>query len=133
MSNLAKIFLTAGGTLCVGLGFIGIFLPVLPTTPFLLLAAFCYARSSKRLHHWLLTNRWFGEYLKNYHEGRGMRLRHKALALIVMWASIGWTVQNAVPVWWGKLILLAIALGVSVLLLRIKTYRPMRRVDEAVE
>ncbi len=127
------MFLIACGTFCAGLGFIGIFLPVLPTTPFLLLAAFCYARSSKRLYHWLLTNPWFGEYLKNYHEGRGMRVRHKALALILMWLSIGWTVQNAVPIWWGKLILLAIALGVSVHLLRVKTYRPMQQVGEAVE
>ncbi len=132
MNSLAKIFLIATGTLCVGLGFIGVFLPVLPTTPFLLLAAFCYARSSKSLHHWLLTNRCFGEYFKNYHERRGMRLRHKVLALIVMWVSIGWTVQNAVPVWWGKLILLAIALSVSIHLLRIKTYKP-RRIGEAVE
>ena len=69
MENLKKNLLIAAGTLCVVLGVIGMFIPVLPTTPFLLLAAVCYGRSSKRFYHWLLTNRWFGEYIRNYREG----------------------------------------------------------------
>jgi uncharacterized membrane protein YbaN (DUF454 family) len=123
VSSVVKAALIVGGTLAVILGTLGIFLPVLPTTPFLLLAAFCYARSSERLHGWLLTNRWFGEYLSNYYEGRGMRRRDKIVALALIWASIGWTITNAVSVWWGKLILLAVALSVTVYLLRLKTMK----------
>ena len=67
------------------------FVPVLPTTPFLLLAAICYARSSERFYHWLLNNRWFGEYLKNYREGRGIPLREKTLTVLALWLTIGFT------------------------------------------
>jgi uncharacterized membrane protein YbaN (DUF454 family) len=84
MNSIVKVLFIAGGTLCVALGMLGIFLPVLPTTPFLLLATFCYARSSARLHEWLLTNRWFGEYLKNYHKGWGVRFRDKVVALVLI-------------------------------------------------
>jgi uncharacterized membrane protein YbaN (DUF454 family) len=127
MNSVFRICFISAGTVCVALGVLGIFLPVLPTTPFLLLAAFCYARSSERLHRWLLTNRWFGDYIKNYREGRGMRLRDKALALALMWLTIGWTVSSAIPVWWGKAGLLAIALAVTIHLLRLKTLKPEQR------
>lgn len=124
MNVFVRSILIACGTLCVALGFIGVVVPGLPTTPFLLLAAWCYARSSVRFHRWLLTNRWFGEYIKNYQEGRGMRLRDKVLALLLMWATMGWTIVYIVPVWWGKLMLLAVAVGVTIHLLRIRTFRP---------
>ena len=60
------------GTVCVFMGFIGIFIPVLPTTPFLLLAAYLYGRSSERFLNWLVTNRLFGRYIDNYRSGRGI-------------------------------------------------------------
>ncbi|MGH8501034.1 MAG: YbaN family protein [Gammaproteobacteria bacterium] len=121
MNTLAKTILIASGTLFAALGFIGVVVPGLPTTPFLLLAAWCYARSSVRFHRWLLTNRWFGDYLRNYQEGRGMRPRDKALALLLMWTTMGWTIAYIVPVWWGKLMLFAVAAGVTIHLLRIRT------------
>ncbi len=124
MNTVIKAALVSIGTLFVALGFIGIFVPGLPTTPFLLLAAWCYARSSERFYHWLLTNRWFGEYIKNYQRGRGMRLRDKVVVLLMMWTTMGWTIVYIVPVWWGKLMLLAVAVGVIVHLLRIRTLVP---------
>lgn len=126
MNTVVRAILIASGTLCVALGFIGVVVPGLPTTPFLLLAAWCYARSSERFYRWLLTNRWFGEYLKNYQAGRGMRLRDKILALLLMWTTMGWTIVYIVPVWWGKLTLLAVAVGVTTHLLRIRTFQPER-------
>ncbi len=72
MNRIIRTLLIVCGTLCVGLAVVGIFVPILPTTPFLLLAAVCYARSSQRFLAWLLTNRWFGSYIKNYREGRGI-------------------------------------------------------------
>jgi uncharacterized membrane protein YbaN (DUF454 family) len=71
MKNWIRILLIITGTLFVGLGIVGIFIPVLPTTPFLLLAAACYARSSRKFHEWLLNNRWFGDYIRNYLQGKG--------------------------------------------------------------
>ncbi|MFY9269107.1 MAG: YbaN family protein [Candidatus Manganitrophaceae bacterium] len=125
MKNIVRWFLIVVGTLSVGLGLLGIFLPVLPTTPFLLLAAFCYGRSSEWFHRWLLTNRWFGEYIRNYREGRGMPLRDKLFTVSALWLTIGSTSSYAILVWWGRLILLAIATGVTTyLLLRVKTFKP---------
>jgi hypothetical protein len=121
-----KILLTACGTLCVGLGTLGLFLPLLPTTPFLLLAAFCYARSSKRCHRWLMNNRWFGETLRRYREDRGLSRRHKAAALALLWPAIGYAAATVVAPVWGKVLLGAVALGVTVHLLTIRTHNPER-------
>ena len=110
----------------MALGVLGMFLPLLPTTPFLLLAAACYARSSERCHHWLLHNRWFGRYIRDYREGRGVTLRHKLAALALLWLTIGFAAWRVVPAWWGKALLLAIAVGVTVHLVRMKT-APARR------
>ena len=84
-----RLLLVIAGTVFLGLGIIGIFVPVLPTTPFLLLAAACYARSSQRLYGWLLNNRWFGKYISNYLQGRGIPLRIKISATCVLWLTIG--------------------------------------------
>ncbi|HRU38310.1 MAG TPA: YbaN family protein [Candidatus Goldiibacteriota bacterium] len=83
-----KWLMVSAGMLCVGLGTLGILLPVLPTTPFLLLAAFLFARSSEKFHSWLLTNRMFGKYLKNYMEKKSIPLGIKIYALSFLWASI---------------------------------------------
>jgi len=123
MRSVGRWSLVAVGTLAMTLGVIGIFVPILPTTPFLLLAAFCYARSSERFYRWLLTNRWFGSYLRNYREGRGMALRDKLLTLTALWLAIGTSVAFAIPSPWGKAALTLIALAVTVHLARIKTLR----------
>ena len=119
MNSLVRTILIVAGTLCVALGVLGIFLPVLPTTPFLLLAAFFYARSSERFLHWLLNNRWFGEYIRNYREGRGIPFREKMITLVALWITIGYTTLFVVPIWWGKLILVGIAVGVTIHLIKI--------------
>jgi uncharacterized membrane protein YbaN (DUF454 family) len=124
IKNITKPLLIVSGTLCVIVGVIGIFVPILPTTPFLLLAAFFYARSSHKFLNWLLTNRWFGAYIRNYRAGRGIPLREKIFALAALWLTISFSALYIVPAWWGKLILVAIAVSVSLHLLRIKTYRP---------
>ena len=121
---LTRRLLIAGGTLCVALGVLGMFLPVLPTTPFLLLAAACYARSSRRFYHWLMTNRWCGEYIRNYREGKGIPLKQKVLTILVLWLTIGYTAWFVTSRWWVQLILLGIAVGVTVHLVKTKTFRP---------
>ena len=124
MNGSIRILLIASGTFFVALGVLGLFLPVLPTTPFLLLAAVCYARSSERFYHWLLTNRWCGEYIRNYREGNGIPRRQKVLTLLLLWLAIGYTAWFVVSLWWVKLILVGIAVGVTVHLARIKTFKP---------
>jgi uncharacterized membrane protein YbaN (DUF454 family) len=84
------------GTVFLVIGAIGIVLPVLPTTPLLLLAAACYIRGSPRLYHWMLHNRVFGEFLRNYRAGRGITLRHKLTALALLWGAIGYSVVRGV-------------------------------------
>lgn len=122
--RLAAALCVAAGTLFVGLGVVGMFLPVLPTTPFLLLAALCYARGSQRFYHWLLHNRWCGAYIRNYREGRGVTLRHKLVGLFFLWLTLGYAAGFVVQPWWGKALLGAVALGVTIHLLTIKTYHP---------
>lgn len=124
MKGLIRALLIVLGTLCVALGVLGIFLPVLPTTPFLLLAAVCYARSSERFYHWLMANRWCGEYIRNYREGRGVPLKQKVLTISLLWLTIGSTAWLAISQWWVRWILLGIAVGVTIHLVKIKTYKP---------
>lgn len=126
MKPLIKIILIAVGTLSVALGVLGMFLPVMPTTPFLLLAAICYERSSERFHRWLLNNRWFGEYIRNYRAGRGMLLRQKIYALTLLWLTIGLSSVFFVRLWWVHAFLGVTALCVTIHLVRIPTYRPAK-------
>jgi uncharacterized membrane protein YbaN (DUF454 family) len=126
MNAVFRPLLLLLGTLSVGLGVVGIAVPMLPTTPFLLLAAWCYARSSQRFLHWLLANRWFGRYLRDYREGRGVPAREKAVALAMLWITIGLTTGFAVSAWWVRGLLWAIAAGTTIHLVRLKTRRPDR-------
>lgn len=119
-----RLLLIIAGTACVVLGVVGMFLPILPTTPFLLLAAVCYARSSRRFYHWLLTNRWFGRYIRNYREGRGIPLREKAAIILLLWLTIVYAAWFVARPWWLKAILLGIAVGVTIHLVKTKTLKP---------
>jgi len=91
-SNLSRWGLIIVGSFFAGLGILGIFLPLLPTTPFLLLAAACYIRSSEKLYNWLMNNKWIGRYIKNYLEGKGIPLKSKVLSISALWITIGYSV-----------------------------------------
>ena len=123
MRASARVLLTVVGTVSLGLGIIGGFVPLLPTTPFLLLSAACYAKSSTRLYWWLLKNRWFGEYIRDYREGRGVPLRSKVLALAVLWLTVGSSAAFFLPLLALKVALVAIALAVSVRIATLPTRR----------
>lgn len=115
-----KFLLNVIGSIAVILAILGIFLPLLPTTPFLLLASACYVRGSERMHRWLLHNRLFGEYLRNIEHKRGMPLRGKIVTLIVLWVSMSYSIY-IVKALFVKVILIAIAAGVTIMILRMKT------------
>jgi uncharacterized membrane protein YbaN (DUF454 family) len=122
-SNLSRWLLISAGTFFIGLGIIGIFLPLWPTTPFLLLAAACYARSSKRFYNWLLNNRWFGNYIKNYREGKRVPLKVKVLSISFLWFAIGYSAIFIVHILLGRIILILIAIVVTMHILSIKTLK----------
>jgi uncharacterized membrane protein YbaN (DUF454 family) len=117
VQGLVRILLVSGGTISVALGIAGIVLPVLPATPFLLLAAFLYARSSKRFHDWLVGHRWFGPYIAAYRSGRGLTTRQLVSTLVPLWLSIGLTSWLAGPRWIVHVVLFACAIGVTLYLL----------------
>lgn len=106
------ILLQLSGWLCVLLALAGILLPLLPATPFLLLAAWCFSRSSPRFHHWLLHHPRFGSYLRNIQAGRGLSRRQALTAIGLLWLSLGlsaWIVEHL----WLRGLLLLIGLLVS--------------------
>jgi uncharacterized membrane protein YbaN (DUF454 family) len=105
------------------IGIIGIFVPLLPTTPFLLLAAACYARSSRRLYRWLISNKWIGKYVSSYREGEGIPVRVKALTIAVLWLTIGFSIFCIISSIVVKLILMLIAIGVTVHVLWLPTFK----------
>ncbi|PTS83618.1 DUF454 domain-containing protein [Pseudomonas sp. HMWF032] len=112
--------LLAIGWLSVALGVVGIFLPVLPTTPFLLLAAACFMRSSKRFYLWLVNHRQLGPWIVDYLEGQGIPLKGKVYAISLMWLSIGLSCY-LVPLFWARAFMLTSAVLVSLYILRQKT------------
>ena len=117
--------LVACGTLCVGLGLVGVFLPLMPTTVFLLLAAACYARSSDRFYQRLVNHRFLGAYIRNSREGRGMRRRDKTITLVLLWVGIGATIVWSADALWLRLLLLAIAAAVTVHVAKIPGFKPL--------
>ncbi len=124
MTRIQRFAWISAGTLGVALGVVGLFLPLLPTTPFLLLAAACYSRSSQRFYDGLLANRWCGPYLRHYREGRGITRYHKTLILILLWTTIGFSAGFVVTRGWIRILLGVIALAVTVHILTLKTFHP---------
>jgi len=121
-SSLKRGLYVIAGSACLVLGVIGIFVPLLPTTPFLLLASACYLRGSQRLHDWLLSHGRLGGYIRAYEEGRGIPARAKAVAIVMLWASIAYAV-TIVGHPLAAAAMIAVAAGVTLYLLRLPTLR----------
>ena len=100
---------------------VGIFLPLLPTTPFLLLSASCFFRSSPKLYQWLVDHPWFGHYIKSYREHGAIPLTGKIAALVLLWFSIGYATLFAIDHMVINFVLSIVAILVTVYILRLKT------------
>ena len=124
MTKLKKYTYIGLGTILTIIGIIGIFIPILPTTPFLLLAAYLFSISSERFLHWLLTNKLCGSYIDNYRSGRGLPIKQKILTVVLLWLTIGFSAFVFIDKLWVQVLLLLIALAVTLHLIMIKTYRP---------
>lgn len=121
LSPLLRWVLLMAGFVAVALGVVGIFMPVLPTVPFLLLALACFARSSERFYIWLLGHAHFGPMVRPYLNDRGMPRASKVKAILLLWASIAISVLFLVVIPWVQGLLLIIALSVTLYLLRLPT------------
>jgi uncharacterized membrane protein YbaN (DUF454 family) len=125
-SSLKKAIFIVAGTISLGLGAVGVFLPILPTTPFLLLSAACYYKGSERMHRWLLSNKLFGSYIRNYREGKGISPKGKILTLFLLWATICYSIFFLVNILMFQIILSAIAIAVTVHVTTLPTFRKSR-------
>ena len=122
-SGFKKGIFVVAGTISLGLGAVGVFLPILPTTPFLLLSAACYYKGSERMHRWLLSNKLFGSYIRNYKEGKGISQMGKILTLFLLWITISYSaffiVNNSIV----QIVLFTIAIGVTVHIITLPTLK----------
>ena len=96
------------GSVALALGVVGIFLPLLPTTPFLLLAAALYLKGSPQLYEWLINHPRLGEYIRNFREYRAIPLRAKIVSVALLWLTIGYCILSVVDEWWWAQLLMAI-------------------------
>ena len=107
---IIKALWVIAGSVFVVLGAFGVILPGLPTTPFLILAAACYIRSSQRLYDWLIANKTFGPYLRDYREGKGIPKRAKKIALIMMTIFVGYAVLFALDDLFVRIVVLILGM-----------------------
>jgi len=124
MSTTKKTIFIVLGVLATSIGILGMFVPILPTTPFLLLAAFLFSKSSPRFLNWLCTNRLCGKYIDNYRKGLGLPLLQKILTIGVLWLTIGLSAFVFIDTLWVKILLIVIAIAVTTHLIIMKTYKP---------
>lgn len=109
------------GFLTLVLGVLGIFLPLLPTTPFLLLSAYFFSKSSEKFYNLLLSNKYVGKYITDFREGRGITMKTKISSIVVMWLAVGSSVIWFIDFFPAKIILIVITSMVTFYLLSLKT------------
>ena len=111
------------GTVSLVLGIMGIFLPVLPTTPFLLLSAAMYMRSSQRLYDWLMSHKHLGAYIRNFREHKALPLRVKTVSVTMVWLTLLYCAIFVAEEWWMRAMFIAIAIGVTIHILSYRTLK----------
>ena len=119
-----RVFLVIIGSVSLALGVMGIFLPMLPTTPFLLLSAAAWVKASPQLYAWLLNHKVFGEYIRNFREHRAIPLRVKITSVSLVWLTIGYCILRVVTEWWwAQLLMGLLAVAISWHILSFKTLK----------
>lgn len=110
------------GIISLILGIIGIFLPVLPTTPFILLSSICFSKSSERLHNYIINNRIFGKYIRDYQEKKGITLKNKIITILflITGLTISFFKTNSPHM---KIFLVIVLIGVSIHIMKLKTLK----------
>ena len=122
-----KIILATLGIISLILGIIGIFLPLLPTVPFVLLSAYLFARSSTRLHYWIMNHKVYGEYIRSYNQDKSIPMQVKVVAIGMLWFSMSISIFFVLKERWIlQLLLGSITIGVTTFLLRMKTRKAVK-------
>lgn len=120
LQELQKKIYFLAGVIFIGIGTLGIFLPLLPTTIFFILASWCFIRSSAQANEWLRNHKIFGVYIKNYQDKTGLTTKAKVLSLIFLWGMILLSAYFLTDVFHIKIILILIAIAVSIHIIMIK-------------
>jgi hypothetical protein len=120
---LKRILLLIGGIMSVSLGVVGIFVPLLPTVPFLLLAAYCFGRSSQRFHTWLLSSKPFGKMISDYKAGRGIPVSVKVVSITFLWLVIAVSVIWSLETTLSKIVVMLVGIAVTIHLMMLRSYR----------
>jgi hypothetical protein len=118
---IKKALYVSAGLLAVALGFLGVFLPLLPTTPLLLLAAACFLKSSDRLYYWITHHKIFGRYIVSYQKYKAITKQAKIYTIMLLWVTIGTTAIFFVEFLWLRIMLFVIAVSVTIHVLKLKT------------
>lgn len=118
-----NIILTISGLIALGLGILGAFLPVLPTTPFLLLAAALFLRGNRKLYDWLLNHPKLGPYISNFLKHKSIPLRIKIISISTLWLTLLYCTIFVAEHWALRALFIAIAIGVTIHILSYKTLR----------
>ncbi len=122
LCTMKQIYI-ALGTVSLVLGIVGIFVPLLPTTPFLLLTAALYFKASPRLYNWLINQKHLGPYIRNFREEKAIPLRAKVLSVSLMWGTMLYCIFFLIPLLFVKVLLLCVAIGVTYHILSFKTLK----------
>ena len=123
LSNVIKILLVTAGFVSIILGVIGIIVPLLPTTPFLLLSAACFFRGSDRLYHWLIKHKTLGRNIRNYREHKAISLKTKFVSISLLWITMLYSIVFIVNSIYIRILLAIILITVTVHILHFKTLK----------
>ena len=118
-----KYLLIILGSISLALGVIGIFLPLLPTTPFLLLAATLYVRSSQKLYQWLINQKYLGTYIRNFREYHAIPLRAKIISITMVWITLIYCTITISEHFWAKALFILLAIGITCHILSYRTLK----------
>ncbi|MBQ8649702.1 MAG: YbaN family protein [Flavobacteriales bacterium] len=122
MYRIVRVFLRIIGVISLVAGIVGIFLPLLPTTPLLLLSSWCFVRSSSRLYHWLINHHRLGPYIRQFSIDRSIPLNVKVYSITMVWITIGLCIFMVLDgIWWAQIILLSLAVGITIHILSFPT------------
>ena len=129
---MKKILLTICGWSLLALGAIGVVLPVLPTTPFVLLAAVCFSASSEKAYRFLVKNRFFGPYVENYRTGQGVPVSAKVRGIVMLWVLLLFAMAIMQKLW-VLIVFPLIGTGVTLHLLLLRTKKPEKKIKQDPE